>query len=301
LELISIDNQISSVQRQLNLYGFKCISRGEDKGAFFHPKFKRGDWEIVKKITRYAPPKKMAGEFGSEKMSDGTVKLSPDFMSESGPIAYPPVFPSQNYLNTIVSAPPPVESSGHVSSQYNFPTYQYMNTATNASNWNWTENSPNVFTFSPLVHDFPMMQSYPNTGPRNADGSNNVGSSVTSSDSISSSSSSDKSMDDRDSQDMKNKSNSYINVVNDVVLVDPYFDLDAELDMFSEVGLSHKSYEMKSSPTTAFTKPSISSTSSKREIGVNTDLSQALHILPSVHIQSQDFSQSAVMIRRIDV
>lgn len=50
-------NQISSVQRQLNLYGFKCISRGEDKGAFYHSKFRRGDWEVVKKITRFQPKK----------------------------------------------------------------------------------------------------------------------------------------------------------------------------------------------------------------------------------------------------
>ena len=52
------DNQISSVQRQLNLYGFKCISRGEDKGAFFHPQFRRGDWDVVRTITRYTPTKK---------------------------------------------------------------------------------------------------------------------------------------------------------------------------------------------------------------------------------------------------
>lgn len=45
------------MQRQLNLYGFKCVNRGEDKGAFFHPKFKRGNWEVVKKLTRYVPKK----------------------------------------------------------------------------------------------------------------------------------------------------------------------------------------------------------------------------------------------------
>ncbi len=50
---LSTDNQLSSVQRQLNLYGFKCINRGEDKGAFYHPQFKRGDWETVKKISRH--------------------------------------------------------------------------------------------------------------------------------------------------------------------------------------------------------------------------------------------------------
>lgn len=61
-------NQLSSLQRQLNLYGFKCISRGDDKGAFFHPKFKRGEWEAVKKITRYINPKK--GDIGCDRACD---------------------------------------------------------------------------------------------------------------------------------------------------------------------------------------------------------------------------------------
>lgn len=43
---------MSSVQRQLNLYGFRCVSRGEDKGSFYHPKFHRGDWEQAKLIRR---------------------------------------------------------------------------------------------------------------------------------------------------------------------------------------------------------------------------------------------------------
>ena len=46
------DNQMSSVQRQLNLYGFRCVSRGEDKGSFYHAKFHRGDWEQAKLIRR---------------------------------------------------------------------------------------------------------------------------------------------------------------------------------------------------------------------------------------------------------
>ncbi len=46
------------------MYGFKCISRGEDKGAFFHTQFKRGDWDTVRKITRYVPPKRTFPEGG---------------------------------------------------------------------------------------------------------------------------------------------------------------------------------------------------------------------------------------------
>ena len=49
---------ISSVQRQLNLYGFKCVGRGENKGCFFHPDFKRGEFEIVKQIRRNPRNKK---------------------------------------------------------------------------------------------------------------------------------------------------------------------------------------------------------------------------------------------------
>jgi len=71
-------NQISSVQRQLNLYGFKCISRGEFKRSFFHPKFRRGDWETVRKLTRYAPVKKNAptpgeGMFSSPPTESGSI------------------------------------------------------------------------------------------------------------------------------------------------------------------------------------------------------------------------------------
>lgn len=51
-----VDNQLSSVQRQLNLYGFKCVGRGEDKGYFFHPKFSRSNLEGVKQIRRFTTP-----------------------------------------------------------------------------------------------------------------------------------------------------------------------------------------------------------------------------------------------------
>jgi hypothetical protein len=41
LFLIS-DGRVSSIQRQLNLYGFRCTNRGEDKGVLFNPDFLRG-------------------------------------------------------------------------------------------------------------------------------------------------------------------------------------------------------------------------------------------------------------------
>ena len=44
--------QMSSVQRQLNLYGFKCVPRGEDKGVFYHTDFMRGNWDSAKLIRR---------------------------------------------------------------------------------------------------------------------------------------------------------------------------------------------------------------------------------------------------------
>lgn len=50
--------KISSVQRQLNVYGFRSISRGEHKRSFYHPLFQRGNWEIVKQMGRYLPANK---------------------------------------------------------------------------------------------------------------------------------------------------------------------------------------------------------------------------------------------------
>jgi len=66
---------ISSLQRQLNLYGFrhKGIYRGDDKGSFFHPMFIRGRLDLVEKIKRYNPntcKKSGKGRGGSAATSD---------------------------------------------------------------------------------------------------------------------------------------------------------------------------------------------------------------------------------------
>jgi hypothetical protein len=43
---------LASIQRQLNLYGFRCVSRGETKGQFFHPLFVRGKYTSCRSIQR---------------------------------------------------------------------------------------------------------------------------------------------------------------------------------------------------------------------------------------------------------
>lgn len=81
---------MSSVQRQLNLYGFRCVSRGEDKGCFYHPDFQRGEWEKVKLIRRsiaqptpYGIQNWKSFEFGkkpanaSDKILDAPIKQEP--------------------------------------------------------------------------------------------------------------------------------------------------------------------------------------------------------------------------------
>lgn len=40
------------------MYKFRSISRGEHKRSYYHPVFKRGNWEAVKRLTRDAMPRK---------------------------------------------------------------------------------------------------------------------------------------------------------------------------------------------------------------------------------------------------
>mmetsp|Transcript_26633 Transcript_26633/g.26874 ORF Transcript_26633/g.26874 Transcript_26633/m.26874 type:complete len:350 (+) Transcript_26633:84-1133(+) len=44
--------KLTSFQRQLNLYGFRRVTKGEDQGAYFHPKFQRGRADLVAEIRR---------------------------------------------------------------------------------------------------------------------------------------------------------------------------------------------------------------------------------------------------------
>jgi hypothetical protein len=42
--------KITSFQRQLNLYGFARLHKGEESGCYFHAKFIRGKRETVREI-----------------------------------------------------------------------------------------------------------------------------------------------------------------------------------------------------------------------------------------------------------
>jgi HSF-type DNA-binding len=48
----SADTKLTSFQRQLNLYGFRRITKGDDHGAYFHPNFQRGRRDLISNIRR---------------------------------------------------------------------------------------------------------------------------------------------------------------------------------------------------------------------------------------------------------
>mmetsp|Transcript_11729 Transcript_11729/g.17205 ORF Transcript_11729/g.17205 Transcript_11729/m.17205 type:complete len:185 (+) Transcript_11729:79-633(+) len=44
--------KFASFQRQLNLYGFRRLTTGRDKGAYFNPRFLRGERQLIQKMNR---------------------------------------------------------------------------------------------------------------------------------------------------------------------------------------------------------------------------------------------------------
>lgn len=44
--------KLTSFQRQLNLYGFRRLAKGEDQGCYFHPRFQRGRRDLLNEIKR---------------------------------------------------------------------------------------------------------------------------------------------------------------------------------------------------------------------------------------------------------
>jgi hypothetical protein len=276
---ICVDNQLSSVQRQLNLYGFKCISRGEDKGAFYHPRFRRGDWEVVKKITRYAPQKK-AGEGlpfydgGSNKLPsvDGSnVEMNVPSFNNGSLSATKPVY-------TPTLQPP---AAFHDSIAYRTQPFQFLDSSTATTPWRWDSS----IGHQSYGMDFNAQHAYVYN---NAPYSQNEGvySATSSNVAVASSSvnanTSDCGMSVEETPKVPTQSNNapFVQVNKyQVVTINPYFDLDAELNMFFENDLPHhhntvqplSQEQMQVSPSIAALNVKVE----RCEMGVNTDLSQA--------------------------
>jgi hypothetical protein len=61
---------VASFQRQLNLYGFKKIFRGEEKDCYCHPYFKKDNKELLSYIKR---PVRMKTLKSLRRASDGLI------------------------------------------------------------------------------------------------------------------------------------------------------------------------------------------------------------------------------------
>eukprot|EP01031_Cornospumella_fuschlensis_P031766 gene31766-38395_t len=257
-------NQLSSVQRQLNLYGFKCISRGEDKGAFFHPKFRKGDWEIVKRITRYTPTVKKPDSPSPDKKDDTVILLSENqTMDTSISLASSAdAIANEHYQNALNVGFSQFGSTMHPFPTFDFfshdpsQTHMYQNAHSNAQ-WHWPIMHPtpiynyhHMYGQNVINHPVPAHSASSSSSvqsvPKQSSSDVGMGSSlvemevVKAGDTTATSSSSSSSpatevsppapsLASADNKEDKG----FINVVNSVVTVDPYFDFGEEFDLFA--------------------------------------------------------------------
>lgn len=112
---LSVDTKMASFQRQLNLYGFRRITKGPESGAYYHPKFLRGRRDLVSEIKR-VPGKPSSRKINQTLLQEArpplsmklaginSLNLTPVLISEDGiqylnlpPSAFPfSLFPEQN-------------------------------------------------------------------------------------------------------------------------------------------------------------------------------------------------------------
>ncbi|RYH16394.1 hypothetical protein EON65_30180 [archaeon] len=239
------------------MYGFKCISRGEDKGAFFHPKFRKGDWEVVKRITRYTPTVKKSDSPSPDKKDEMIILLSESQtvdssvpMASSADVAANECY--QNALNVgfgqFNSAMNPYPTFDFFSHDLN-QSHMYQNTHNNA-HWHWpVMHSTPLYNYHHMygqnvinrpvpahsaVSPSSSMQSVQNAVVHDV----GVGKSVikmevmkTSEPTSTISLTASDVMATASLVDNK-EDKSFINVINSVVTVDPYFDFGEEFDLF---------------------------------------------------------------------
>ncbi|CAB9527672.1 shock factor protein (Partial), partial [Seminavis robusta] len=79
-------DRMASFQRQLNLYGFRRITDGKDKGAFFHEKFTLGKRSLCKKIKRKRGNRRSSSSLrrGSQASSSSTSMASQQGQHQHG-------------------------------------------------------------------------------------------------------------------------------------------------------------------------------------------------------------------------
>jgi HSF-type DNA-binding len=71
-------SKFTSFQRQLNLYGFKRTTKGDDAGAYCHPKFLQGSRDDVKDIKRISILKSEEAAIKSEAAASLDVEVNDD-------------------------------------------------------------------------------------------------------------------------------------------------------------------------------------------------------------------------------
>jgi hypothetical protein len=87
------ETKLSSFQRQLNIYGFRKVNRGDEQGCYFHPKFRKGRKDLLHEVKRVA------------------IKSIHDGVPPSPPPASPPKSSSPKHYNHHQSSPVLVKSS----------------------------------------------------------------------------------------------------------------------------------------------------------------------------------------------
>lgn len=302
-----LDNQLSSVQRQLNLYGFKCISRGEDKGAFFHPKFRKGDWEIVKRITRYTPSVKKSDSPSPDKKDDMVILLSENqTMDSSVPMpSSADAVANERYQNALNVGFGQFNSAMHPYPSFDFfshdpsQTHMYQNAHNNA-HWHWPAimhptpvynyhhmYGQNVITHPVAAHPASAspssVQSPQNLAMQEVEVETNVVDMEvvkTAEPMFSLPAASDTTVATANLVDNK-EDKGFISVKNSVVTVDPYFDFGEEFDLFSGENDFQPTFTPIATPEpkmdlppeiTADCQPSSNGNPRMVDMGVNTTL-----------------------------
>lgn len=73
------------MKRQLNLYGFKYMHRGDNKGCFYNPQFRRGNFESAKSIVRYSAHKRKAAAAAAAASSTSSKMTAPVYSTSIKP------------------------------------------------------------------------------------------------------------------------------------------------------------------------------------------------------------------------